>query len=109
VTLHAKDLDKVKSIMDALQQEPVARVVGVYALPTKRDQVCRGFIGGCRKTAWTRDDHGRIIHSCGGRAKNWSARLRGSLFDLLGINLLPRERTPALFQNPEGWDTPTKR
>jgi len=51
---------------------------------------------------------GHMTHGCGRRHKDWKARLVGSLFDILGLNLLPRARTPRLFQNPPSWE-PTKK
>jgi hypothetical protein len=85
-------------------------VVGVYSLPrAEQVEVCPGFNGGCRVTSWTRDHTtGVMMHACGKRTRDWRKRIRGSLFDTLGINLLPRTRTPRMFQNPEGWG-PTKK
>jgi len=107
VIIYARRNEQVRDIV----REHPAATVGVYAFPAKGEPVCSGFSTSCpdRANAWRRDMvAGHMTHGCGRRHKDWKARLVGSLFDILGLNLLPRARTPRLFQNPPSWE-PTKK
>lgn len=86
---------------DAIQS---ARVVGVYRMPDRDEPVCMGISGGCRESGWKRLRRGYMVHACGLRNRGYRAKIAISLMDWFGINLLPRDRTPGVFRNPEGWD-----
>lgn len=105
VIIYARRAEQVKDIV----REHPAATVGVYAFPAKGEPVCPGA-SRCGHTTWTRDIPGGYMrHTCGRRNRDWKRHLVGSLFDILGSNLLKRARTPSLFRNPEGWDAPTKK
>lgn len=82
------------------------RVVGLYRFPKRDVKLCRGFSNGCRQQAWTRHRLGHYVHACNLRTRNWWQTLSTSLIDRFGINLLPRENTPKIFQNPAEWEEP---
>lgn len=102
VMVHATTPEHVRAIVDRYSSGDVGRVVGVYNIPAPgRVRTCSGW---CKAgQGWTRDASGVMVHACGGRPKDWRSRIRLSLLDTLGINRLPRSRTPAMFQNPEGY------
>jgi hypothetical protein len=105
IMIYARRPEQVRHIVT----EHPASTVGVYAFPSKESNVsvCPGA-SRCGHTSWMRHDDGYLIHACGARHKDWRRRFIGSLFDLLGMNLLPRTRTPKQFQNPTSWE-PTKK
>lgn len=83
------------------------RAVGMYQLPSKHDDSCTGY---CQRgkagklNGWGRHPtDGYVVHQCGRPHKDRRSRIRTTLLDILGINLLDRENTPALFQNPSGY------
>lgn len=88
------------------------RIVGLYEMPAKGDSECPG--GNCpaarheKMFGWGRHkDKGYIVHgNCQRRRKGFRSRIRLVLLDTFGINLLPREATPALFRNPTNYDKP---
>ena len=100
---------RAEQVRDIVRQHPAA-TIGVYDYP-KKPEVCSGFSTSCptRASTWKRMPEGHMAHACGRRHKDWRRRFIGSLFDILGMNLLPRGRTPASFQNPQGWDPQTKK
>jgi hypothetical protein len=103
IMIYARRPQQVKNI---LAEHPAA-TLGIYAFPAKNGgvDICPR---GCPGRAWTRHRDGYMVHICGRRTRDWRRRIVGSLFDTLGLNLLPRARTPKMFQNPEGWE-PTKK
>lgn len=83
------------------------RVVGVFRMPPRDEPVCTGLSGGCKGAGWRRHARGYMVHACGLRNRDYRDQLighAGGLLDTYGINLLPRDRTPQVFRNPEGWD-----
>jgi hypothetical protein len=76
------------------------KIVGMFRMPNARDvQTCSGYCkaGG----AYTRHHPGGfLVHACGRRHRSWRKRIMSALFDTLGVNLMRRSETPALFQNP---------
>jgi len=111
VITHVSTIEDAKTIMNATPRGVGgARVVGVYRYPDRNELVCPGIAGGCKGTTWRRAmPEGHMVHTCGRRRPGVRGRIKGALMDLLGINLMPRDRTPAAFRNPEGWDRPTKK
>ena len=103
--VHVATTDQVDDIRQAVEYDvDGAKTVGVYRYPARNEAVCPGMSGGCKEHAWTRAiPGGYLVHACGKRRPGIRARIRGTLLDMLGINLLPRDVTPATFQNPEGW------
>lgn len=87
-----------------------ARVVGVFRMPTRDEIVCAGA-SRCKEVGWKRlHPEGHMVHACGHRNAHYRDQLAGhagGLLDTYGINLLPRDRTPVVFRNPEGWDRPS--
>lgn len=79
------------------------KIVGLFRMPLARDvETCSGFCkaGG----AYTRHPRGAVmVHACGRRHRDWRRRIFGGLFDVLGLNLLPRDKTAGIFRNPEGY------
>lgn len=108
VIVYVDDIDDAKAIVKGAQDvAETARVVGLFRMPPRDERVCAGS-SGCKESGWKRViPDGHMVHSCGYRNRNWRENLAGhagGLLDTYGINLLPRDRTPALFRNPEGWD-----
>ena len=107
--IHVRDMDAARVVRGGVETAvDGARTVGVYAYPGKDDEVCPGFSGGCKGQSWRRlHPEGYMVHTCGRRQRipgGLRALIRGTLLDLLGINYLPRDATPAAFRNPPGWD-----
>jgi hypothetical protein len=101
--VYATTPEQVRAIDARYSDGDAGRIVGVYALPAAGTvPTCRGW---CKAgPGWTRDASGVMVHACGGRHPDWRKRIRVALLDMFGINRLPRSRTPAMFQNPEGYD-----
>jgi hypothetical protein len=85
----------------------IGRVVGLYRFPSSKDVECPGWR--CPEVTNKRYGYahhltrGYIVHgACQRRERGWRARLAASLMGLLGYNLLPRDETPRVFQNPAG-------
>lgn len=98
-----RDNDAAQRFAD--QEEDLdTRTVGIYRFPKREVKLCRGFQGGCRHTTWTRHKLGHYVHACGLRNPDWWKHLAGTFLDRFGLNLLPRDQTPKLFQNPEGYE-----
>lgn len=107
VIIHVVDIDQARVIKNGVPAGvDGAKAVGVYRYPDRSEEVCPGFLGGCKETSWTRDPRGYMVHACGRRRRGIRAALRGALFDYLGYNLMKRDETPAAFANPV--DPPTK-
>jgi hypothetical protein len=108
VITHVKTIDEARIFMNAIPNvgDPIAssRVVGVYRMPDRDESVCTGISGGCREQGWRRMRAGHMAHACGLRNRGYRAKISTAMMDWFGINLMPRERTPAVFRNPEGWD-----
>lgn len=96
--------DQARAIRERYASGDAGRIVGIYELPIQGSApTCSGFCkaGG----AYTRHPrNGHMVHACGRRHRDWRKRIRLTLFDMFGRNRLPRDVTPALFQNPEGWN-----
>jgi hypothetical protein len=96
--------DQARQIRERYSSGDAGRIVGIYALPVAGSTpTCTGFCkdGG---SAFTRDHkNGHMVHACGRRHRDWRKRIRLTFFDMFGRNRLPRDVTPAMFQNPEGW------
>jgi hypothetical protein len=100
-----RDDDETREFLD---ESGTGRVVGVYRFPKRDVKLCRGFSTGCRRTNWTRHRWGHYVHECNLRSNQWWKQLTVSMIDRFGINLLPREDTPRIFQNPAEWEEPIK-
>lgn len=96
----------ITTMADDADVAVVGRLAGLYRFPKRDVKLCRTSSGGCRHTTWTRHRLGHMVHGCGLRNPRWWKMLSGVFLDLLGVNLLPRDETPGLFRNPEGWDAP---
>lgn len=108
VIVHVNSIDDARAFVRGAQDvADTARTVGVFRMPPRDEEVCMG-LSGCKATGWKRlSPEGHMVHACGRRNRDYRQRLAehaGGLLDTYGINLLPREHTPALFRNPEGWD-----
>jgi hypothetical protein len=103
------------AIVRALQEENanrdvgIGKVVGLYRFPSSKDVECPGWT--CPHTTNKRYGYGRhpkfghIVHGgCNKREHGFRDRLHRILLDTFGINLLPRDATPRIFRNPEGYD-----
>jgi hypothetical protein len=99
VMLYAADREHADTLV--MHNCYVSRVVGMYELTDRKAPTCPGLT--CRAFGWTRHRRGYMVHACGKRRRGWRGRLSVALMDVLGVNLLPRDDTPALFRNPEGW------
>lgn len=108
VIVHVDTIDDARALRKDVQDvTDTGRVVGVFRMPPRSETVCAG-LSGCKATGWKRlFPEGHMVHACGYRNRDYRERLAGhagGLLDIYGINLMPREHTPALFRNPEGWD-----
>jgi hypothetical protein len=101
--VYLKDEEEAAAYMD---EDAIGRLVGMYRFPKRDVKLCRGFTGGCRHQSWTRHKWGHWVHACGLRTPDWWKRIGMSLIDSFGINLLRRDHTPRVFQNPEQWQGP---
>lgn len=103
--VYADDADTARAIRDQHTPATGGKVVGLYRFPAKDDCTCTGSCSRRTNGGWTRHAKGghMICGGCGKRHQDTRKRLIGSLLDYLGINLLPRDKTPKLFQNPFGW------
>lgn len=99
--VYVRDAEQLEQFQEVDHE---GRVVGIYRFPKRDVKLCRGFSGGCRHTTWTRHRLGHFVHACGLRVPDWWRRIRGTMLDMFGANLLPRDETPALFRNPDTWD-----
>lgn len=100
--VYATTPEQARAIAERYSRGDAGRIVGVYTLPERGTvTTCRGW---CKAgSGWTRDASGVMVHACGGRHPDWRRHIRTALLDMFGINRLPRSRTPAMFQNPEGY------
>lgn len=104
VLLYFGDPDKAQEFIDSTD----ARVVGMYEDPKgkecqcksqRRDTRAKEFGWGEQHSYWGWQRHGMC-----GRAGIWWRRNYGRrLFLALGVNLLSRDKTPTIFQSPQGW------
>jgi len=103
---------QARAITERYSGGDAGRIVGLYEFPPKSDEECPGSrCPGARHESmfgWGRHkSKGYIVHgNCQRRRKGFRGRIRLSLLDLFGINLLPREITPSIFQNPDNYDHP---
>lgn len=104
--VHVTTPDQARAIRERYSSGDTGRVVGIYSFPSvdamAPDNTCSGF---CRAGgAWKRHPtNGHMIHVCGKRHREWRNRLKVILMDTFGINMMKRESTPRVFQNPEGY------
>lgn len=81
------------------------RLVALHEWPRKEDLTCRGFCNDGKLSPWIRAPKGYIVCGiCGGRHVHTRRRLLAAIRQYLGVNMLPRDKTPGAFVNPEGWD-----
>lgn len=109
VITYAKDAEEVRTITGL----PVGSVVGVYRLMSRDTPTCFGSCGESRHFPGERqkgpggwsphEETGIMVHSCGKPHRDWRARIKTTLFHTFGINLLARDKTPKMFQNPPNW------
>lgn len=110
VIVYAPDRATANHLTEAIDNNADgARPVGLYRFPSSKDVECPGWR--CPHVTNKRYGYGRdaryahIVHgACGRREKGFRARVSKILMDTFGINLLPRDTTPAVFRNPEGYD-----
>lgn len=106
--MHVKTIEEARILLNAMPNVgdpvPSARAVGVYRMPARNEPVCVGLSGGCKMVGWRRHATGHMVHLCGKRNRDYRAQLAVAIMDWFGINLMPRDRTPDVFRNPEGWD-----
>lgn len=117
LVLYAPDRDAADNAMQKIahlstyDQYP-PRVVGLYRFPSKTENECPGWRcpGFKGENVFGYGRHhtdGYIVHgACQRRPKGFRSKIKLALLGLLGINLLPRESTPAIFRNPQGHDYP---
>lgn len=98
VVLYAADREHADMLVT--HNSYVSRPVGMYRIPTRSEPTCSGL---CNEYGWKRALSGRWVHACGRLRRGWRRTFAVALMDTLGINLLPRKKTPAMFRNPEGW------
>ena len=108
VMVYATDADAARRVHDAFPSTDARhKTVGIYEF-LNRDQAAEMDPPTCdgtphRPMSWTRSlTRGFMTCSCGGRHPAWRSRFIGAVLDNLGYNLMPRSRTPRLFQNPPG-------
>ena len=108
VIAHVETIDAARVMMNRLPDVggayQGARIVGVYRMPDRDEPVCPGISGGCKEAGWKRVRRGYMVHACGLRNRGYRSKIAVSLMDWFGVNLLPRDKTPGVFRNPEGWD-----
>jgi hypothetical protein len=107
-----RDPDAVRKVYAANHPEDETghRIVGVFSFPRKEELTCTGFCTarGWKVGGWTRHIRGWMICGvCGQRHRDTFKRLRGSLFDYLGANLMG-DKAPALFRTTPGYGRPKK-
>lgn len=80
------------------------RIVGIFDFPNRSQLKCPGTCVRKGSGAWSREHIGGWMKCsiCGSRAKKMRQWLIGSLFDLLGANLM-NDQAPAAFRTPEGY------
>lgn len=89
---------------DQFVAETDVRVVGMYEDPKHRVCTCKMQPARVYGTGPHHKFFGWQVHPFCGKAGKWWRRGYGRrLFLALGVNLLDRDKTPAIFQSPEGW------
>lgn len=80
------------------------RVVGIYKDPTHKPCDCTGDHSSVRQNRF-HTKYGWYVHGvCGRVSKLWRPNYGKRLFQVFGLNMLPREHTPKSLQNPETFD-----
>lgn len=80
------------------------RVVGMYEDPKHRSCTCKSQPPRDYGNGPHHKFFGWQVHPFCGKAGKWWRRGYGRrLFLALGVNLLDRDKTPTIFQSPEGW------
>jgi len=114
VIVYAPDRATADAIVEEHAYRPrppgsVGQTVGLYRFPSSKDVECPGWR--CPHTVNKRYGYGRhpkfghIVHGgCNKRERGFRDRLHRILLDTFGVNLLPRDTTPRVFRNPEGYD-----
>ena len=104
--VYVADAHTANRIVERYSPGDAGRLVGLYAYPKNVALQCRGFCANKNAASpWRRSPRGFMVCGvCGGRHIHTRRRLIGALFDYLGVNRLPRVKTPGAFQNPKGWD-----
>lgn len=103
VITHVETIEEANILVNSQTPAASARVAGVYRMPDRDEPVCPGASGGCKEVGWTRSRRGHMVHTCGLRNPRYRDWIANSLLDMFGINLLPRNKTQRVFQNPQGW------
>lgn len=106
VVKYVKTADQARAL-----QRDASNVVAVYKLPARDTATCPGM--SCKgrpdgyegwTSGWGNDpETGMLVHACGRPHKDWRKRLPLTLFQVLGLNRLKRDKTPRLLQNPTNW------
>lgn len=109
MVLYVNNADDVRGMVGAINESDLTpdnlRIAGVYRWPTRDQLSCTGFCTNRnRMSPWKRNIRGYTeCGTCGGRHVHTRRWFIGALLDYLGINLMPRSKTPKVFQNPQGW------
>lgn len=106
VMVYTRDKKTAQKMVNRYTQGGMGAAVGMYYFPAKGIEMCPGVCDATTKklNGWGRHSGlGFLTHACGRRHRKWKRHFIGALFDYLGVNLVPRARTPKLFQNPDTW------
>lgn len=100
--VYVPDHTAADRIVERYSRGGAGRIVGLYRW-NRKPESCTGCGG--KMEAWGRHRHGHLVcGTCNRPHRLARRRLIGAIFDYLGSNLLPRESTPIVFRNPDGWD-----
>lgn len=84
--------------------ETTIRVVGIYKDPTHKPCSCAGDHSSVRQNRF-HSRYGWYVHGVCGRVSSlWRPNYGKRLFQVFGMNMLPRNQTPKSLQNPETFD-----
>lgn len=109
VVIYAGNRERAQRIVDRYSAGDAGTVAGLYRFPSSKDVECPGWR--CEHVENKRYGYGRhpryghIVHGgCHRRERGFRERVHRVLMDLFGINMLPRDATPKVFRNPDGYD-----